>query len=279
MEQEENLKRSADTVRASDASDAPAKKQRPSTEDSDSEEVSCTPPVSAASRAGQQTPGASSSSGQHTPAHQTAGADGKTSGEMMPPPSSQSSSASVGAQGSAQKSSAAQHKLTPDASTSPHVKSPSRQPRDSLAAKKFAAAKMAAKAKPLAPPADDDSDSDTDSDAEETAQIKAAEKARKEKEAKKNKIPEWAKGEALATALRSQGPQDPDSIFYPTTHCELAAIFTAKKGAAGSVEPVPYSSDEYREKLGKRGSSGNWGADRHNYELVQEYKAKMGFLS
>ena len=78
-------------------------------------------------------------------------------------------------------------------------------------------------------------------------------------------IPDWARTDALVTALTKQASVDPDSIFQNTTKtCSLGSVFTSH-----TVEKME----------NRRSSSGDWFSDRLTWREELRYKQDMGFAA
>ena len=78
-------------------------------------------------------------------------------------------------------------------------------------------------------------------------------------------IPDWARTDALITALTKQASVDPDSIFHNATKtCSLGSVFTSH-----TVEKME----------NRRSSSGDWFSDRLTWREELRYKQDMGFAA
>ena len=76
--------------------------------------------------------------------------------------------------------------------------------------------------------------------------------------------PDWARTDALITALTKQASVDPDSIFHNATKtCSLGSVFTSH-----TVEKME----------NRRSSSGDWFSDRLTWREELRYKQDMDSL-
>ena len=93
----------------------------------------------------------------------------------------------------------------------------------------------------------------------------------------KKPVPEWAQPARLLEALRSQQGVDPDKLFDTKIKtCSLAEVFADMPPAL----PAATTSSKASKKRdpNKRGSSGNWIADRITWQEEINYKRLMGYL-